>query len=109
MSLDVYLQLSENEDEYSWHHNITSNLGQMAKEADLYVCLWRPDEIGITQADQLPELLEKGLLTLLSNPDRFRKFEPQNGWGDYETLVGFVVHYLIGCRDYPAAKVRVSK
>ena len=42
MSLDVKL-VDENGD-YLYEDNITHNLGQMADRADIYKCLWRPDE-----------------------------------------------------------------
>lgn len=89
--------------------NITHNLGRMAGEAALYQPLWRPDELGITRAGALIELLETGLALLRSDPERFRQFNPANGWGDYEGLERVTAGYLDACRQYPDAKVSVSR
>lgn len=89
--------------------NITHNLGEMAEAAGLYRCLWRPEEIGITQAAELVGMLEQGLIALKAEPARFRTFNPPNGWGSYEGLVSFVERYLMACRDEPGATVSVSR
>lgn len=88
-------------------HNITHNLNTMAKAAGIYKELWRPDEIGITKAKQLIAPLQKGLETLKKNPAKFKKFNPENGWGDYEGLCEFVVAYLEAAMQYPDAEVSV--
>ena len=60
--------------------NITHNLGKMAKEAEIYYHLWRPDEIGMKSAGEIVEPLEKGLALMKSDPKRFEKFNASNGW-----------------------------
>jgi hypothetical protein len=87
--------------------NITHNLGAMAGAAGLYGHLWRPDEIGIVYARQLIEPLTFGLARLLDGPDHFKAHNPPNGWGTYEGLVRFVEGYLLACKAYPNATVRV--
>lgn len=87
--------------------NITHNLGRMAGAAGIYEALWRPEEIGITKAEQLIEPLAKGLALLREFPSRFRALNPPNGWGNYEGLARFVEDYLAACREYPEAKVNV--
>ena len=89
--------------------NITHNLNDMAREAGIYEHLWRPDEIGITHAVQLIEPLRTGLLLLRRDPERFRAFNPPNGWGDYDGLVHFVANYLDACEKHPNAEVDVSR
>ena len=104
MSLDVYLTVRK-EEVYS--ANITHNLTGMAREAGLYEHLWRPDEIGVTRARQLIRPLRKGLLTLVTDPARFKALNPPNGWGDYYGLVRFVIDYLAAAKANRSAKVRV--
>jgi hypothetical protein len=104
MSLDVYL--GEN-GETVYRDNITHNLGDMAKAADVYMPLWRPDEIKIAKAHQLKPLLIRGLATLLDDPDGFKRFNPANGWGDYDGLVSFMVAYAKACAEHPSADVAV--
>lgn len=65
----------------------------MAVEAGIYEHLWRPDEIGITKAAQLIAPLRDGLERLMTDPERYKKLNPSNGWGDYEGLVAFVADY----------------
>ncbi len=87
--------------------NITHNLGKMAKEADLYLPLWRPEEIGIKKAGELIEPLMIGLARLENDPSHFIEFNPSNGWGSYEILVSFVRDYLNACKTFPSADVSV--
>jgi hypothetical protein len=89
--------------------NITHNLGKMAEEAGIYECLWRPDELGITQAESLIKLLSEGLRKLKRDPERFIPLNPPNGWGSYDDFVPWLERYLIACITYPEAKVSVWK
>lgn len=87
--------------------NITHNLNRMADAAGIYKPLWRPDEIGITRAEELIQPLSSGLDALKSDPERFKQLNPENGWGTYEGLVQFVENYLEACRQNPQATVSV--
>jgi hypothetical protein len=87
--------------------NITHNLNTMADKAGIYKHLWRPDEIGVERAEQLIEPLETGLALLKSDPERFKRFNPKNGWGTYEGLISFVQDYLEACKKFPGATVSV--
>lgn len=92
-----------------YDRNITHNLNRMAEEAGIYKHLWRPDEIGVTKAEQLIEPLDAGLKALVADPERFKAFNPSNGWGDCDGLVEFVGDYLEACRACPDAEVSVSR
>ncbi len=115
MSLDVCLEVDvdtggpEPKRIQLYDANITHNLTTMADTAGIYSHLWRPDEIEITNAGQLIEPLTKGLESLKSDPAKFAKHNPKNGWGSYEGLVAFVEHYLAACEAHPKATVRVSR
>lgn len=91
-----------------WSANITHNLTEMAEKAGLYIPIWQPDEAGIHWAAELIEPLEKGLALLKGDPKEFEKYNPPNGWGDYDGFVGFVEEYLEACRDYPGAQVSAN-
>lgn len=103
----VTISYDSEETDRVYHGNITHNLNTMAGEAGIYRHLWHPDEIGITHAVELIEPLRIGLSTLESQPERFRTFNPDNGWGDYDGLVKFVRDYLAACEQYPQAEVSV--
>ncbi len=83
MSLDVYLYIG---DECVFDANINHNLGEMAREAGIYACLWRPDENGMTHARDIIDPLEKGLSLMVTNKRRFEEFDSPNGWGCGSTL-----------------------
>lgn len=107
MSLDVYLEKMVLSDVFS--NNITHNLTTMAREAGIYECMWRPEELGITHARQMIPLLEAGLTKLLADPEHYEKFNPANGWGDYRGLVSFVRDYIDACKEHPDATVRACR
>lgn len=99
---------SDDSDEV-FSRNITHNLNKMADAAGLYDALWRPDEHGMEKAADLLVPLAQGLWLLKSDPERFKAFNPTNGWGDYSGLVEFTERYLAACAAYPTADVRVSR
>ena len=107
MSLDVYLRAVRLTDVYE--DNITHNLAKMANEAGLYKPVWRPEVWEIKTAQQLIDPLRAGLSILLNEPERFKKFDPDNGWGNYDGLVSFVRLYLAACEENPDAEVVVSR
>jgi hypothetical protein len=116
MSLDVDLMVIKPTSVFSL--NITHNLGKMAEQVkipymagtvSLYTILWRPEELQFTHGRDIADLLDEGFNILLSDPDKFKKFNPENGWGDYEGLVNFVYNYRSACWDYPEAELRISR
>lgn len=107
MSLDV--SLYETRIVSVFDYNITHNLNNMAEKAGIYKHLWRPEELEITQAYSLIEPLKKGLDLLKSEPERFKAFNPENGWGTYEGLVNFVEKYLQACIENPESEINVSR
>jgi hypothetical protein len=125
MSLDVYLEGpsetkqcrcqdcgNEHTREYReefFSANITHNLAPMARAAGIYEHLWRPEEIGITRAQQLIEPLETGLSWMKADSAKFEAFNSPNGWGLYKHFVPWVEKYLAACKGYPEAEVRVSR
>lgn len=107
MSLDVYLTVTKPVEVYG--ANITHNLNRMAQEAGIYEHLWRPEEIGVKQAWQLIEPLEKALAVIKAEPKRFEAFNSPNGWGMYKHFVPWIEEYLAACKEYPEADVKVSR
>ena len=89
--------------------NITHNLNKMAQMAGVYEYVWRPDELGLEFAEELIDPLTLGIAALKNDPDFYRRYNPSNGWGTYEGLVDFLESYLQACRDYPKARIRVSR
>jgi len=110
MSLDVRLRIKTQKSEVNvYRDNITHNLGKMAVQAGVYEALWRPDEHGYETAEQIIPILKAGLDLLRSDKKRFKMFNPENGWGDYDGLVEFVADYLAACEEFPEATIYVSR
>jgi hypothetical protein len=113
MSLDVDLMVIQPTSVFS--QNITHNLGKMADDVvldngkNLYQVLWRPDEHGWKFARDISDMLNEGWNILLSDPERFKRFNPENGWGSYDGLVNFVYKYRNACWDNPDAELRISR
>ena len=113
MSLDVDLMITMPTSVYSG--NITHNLGKMAGEVKLsndktlYDILWRPEEHGFYFAREISELLDEGWNILLSDPEKYKRYNPENGWGSYEGLCDFVYRYRNACWDNPEAELSVSR
>jgi len=89
--------------------NITHNLGRMAEAAGIYYHVWRPEEVGITEAKQLIEPLHQGLALLKEDPARFKSYDAPNDWGRYDHFVPWLERYLEACEAYPDAEVWVSR
>lgn len=113
MSLDVYLRAVAPCDECEqlctkvvFRANITHNLGAMAEEAKLYRPLWRPGNS--KKAGALIRPLREGLALLKSDPGRFKAFNPENGYGSYDGLCGFIEKYLAACENWPDADVEAD-
>ena len=94
--------------EYFYSDNIANNLGEMAIKADIYNYLWHPENLNITQAQDLIKPLEHGLQSLLKNPAYFKQFNPQNGWGSYESLVKSIRSYVLACKEWPESNIHTS-
>lgn len=88
--------------------NITHNLGKMAAAADIYMHVWRPEEIGITKAYQLIVPLQEGIAKMEDEPAKYKEFDATNGWGTYEQFLPWLNRYLEACKEYPDADVSVS-
>ncbi len=102
-------QLNDLEDQYEEGkiscHNITHNLHTMANEAGVYEVLWHPERLEINSAKDMITILENGIKTLEMNPEKYKIYNPDNGWGKYEDLVNFAKSVLNDCYQYPDAIV----
>lgn len=120
MSLDVSLYKTnfltcdcgkkhELERECVYNSNITHNLGDMAKMAGIYYVIWRPEEVDVKLANEIINPLQNGYNELLANPNYFKQFNSENGWGIYDNLLSFVLNYLNACKKYPDAIIEVDR
>lgn len=54
----------------------------------------------------LPQI-EKGILNMRANPEKYRAMNPANGWGDYEGALAYLEWIAEGCRQWPKSRVHV--
>lgn len=112
MSLDILLFLEASKPDMGisvFSENITHNLNVMADKAGIYKCMWRPDENAIERAEQMIEPLRAGIAKLEADPAYFKQFNPINGWGTYEQLLGFARDLLLQCEAWPNARVYANR
>lgn len=130
----VYLSYDEGKtymekEESVYSDNLTHNLNVMADIAGLYEALWRPhrlrkeynipekdhevewafEDANPIKAEEIVSTLEDGLKKLKADPEYFKQFNPENGWGTYEQLVKTTEKYLEACKEYPKALIEVSR
>lgn len=107
MSLDITLTQLQNTTVFD--SNITHNLTEMADEAGIYKPIWRSEECGIITASQMIPFLINGIKELKQFPERYKKYNPENGWGDYEMFIEWLENYLWACKQYPNASINTDR
>ncbi len=85
--------------------NITHNLNKMADEAGIYKYVWRPEELNIECANDLIEPLRAGIAKMEADPDHYKTFDAENGWGTYSDFLPWLRKYLAACEQYPGAMI----
>ena len=108
MSLEISLY-DQDTQESLWEGDIADNLKEMAKAANLYQALWRPEEIGAEKAGDLIPLLTEGVTQLALDKYRFASYNPENGWENYENLLLLAVDYLAACKSHPYAEMSAHR
>jgi hypothetical protein len=70
--------------------NMTSNVAGMWRlaGADLRAMFGQP-------AAEVQVTLATAVRNMLAEPEKYRALEPENGWGDYEGCVGYLVKLAI--------------
>ena len=84
--------------------NHTSNTAAMIKE----VCGSYPSEWDGIGCAELAPVLDAGIKELLQHSQRYRQFEPSNGWGTVESTTDFLIRILNNCKTYPTAVIEVD-
>jgi hypothetical protein len=110
MSLDIGLTYNG---ELMWEGNITHNLGRMSRAAGAYEAVWTPDDPSDGGAPYNPRQVIDEIVPainhLLYERHHYEQFNPENGWGDYDTLVRFLVDYALALSKFPNAEIKVSR
>lgn len=107
MSLDFMLE--EEKPVCVFDANITHNLGDMAYEAGIYHALWRPEEVNAVYAKDIVSVLKEGIEAMKQDPERFKKYDADNGWGTYDDFLPWLERVKKACIENPNAKIRVHR
>ena len=99
--------------EYAWTGNITHNLSGMAKaikpkgiDYTLYELLWMGMEKSC--ADLYGKLLMCIEFTI-RNKTYLERFNPPNGWGDYRTLLNFIIDLAFECEKNKDCTIEICR
>ena len=99
MSLDI--DLKDETGDVIVSHNITHNLAVMARHCGLNDALWGANEHTVPKTKDMIKSLYKGLGELIHNKETLLEYNPKNGWGSYDSLLGFTADVLVNCVKYP--------
>ncbi len=103
MSWDILLVINTGvEDMTVWESNYTYNVSKMLYEAGLSV-----SELNNKDAIMAGTMIERTIKAMRSDPERFKKFNPKNGWGDYYGCVEWLKSIAEACMDHPRCIVKV--
>lgn len=121
MSLDIYLYQTEpcphcggeiigDAIEYGGEFNITHNLTKMADEAGIYYAIWRPEELfKVPKCKDVLDIIKEGYKKMLDDPERYKKFNPSNGWGNYSGFCEWIEKLISAYEENPEAVIRCSR
>lgn len=104
MSLDFSLEIIA--PTYIYDGNMTHNVAPMWRKAGVYNALYNSE--GQLAKDILEEL-KKGKEEMLAFPEEYKKLNPENGWGDYDSSLNFLNTIIMACEKWPHGIIHISK
>lgn len=121
MSLDVTIRFKnkEGKDDF-WSANITHNMGNMASFIPviiedfgfqtLYNYVWRPEEIKKkVDTTVMVKALTVGIALMIKKRKELLKYNPENGWGSYDSFLAWLIEYKNACEDHPGCYIEISR
>jgi hypothetical protein len=89
--------------------NITHNMAAMAEEAGVYDCLWHGPENGYPRAADLICPVRAAITDMELRPGHYKRFNPENGWGSYDTFLSWLKRVHDMCRNNPDALIETGR
>jgi hypothetical protein len=107
MSWDIWLvtEVDGHEITIGESFNYTHNCNRMIRDAGLTE--W-PYKVDGWEAKKLAIFLDMAIENLSVDPEKYRAMNPENGWGDYDSLLDVLKQVRKQCATYPSTKVRMS-
>lgn len=78
--------------------NYTHNVASMWDLAGIFDDLYKSVE---KNAIDIVENLKKGYRKMVEKPAEFKRLNPSNGWGRYESALEFLAEVIRACEEYP--------
>lgn len=104
--------------------NITHNMGNMAKHVPitfeleeemysdtLYQYVWRGDEVSkyVCNTDVMSNVLISGIQYMIGNRNKLLQYNPENGWGNYDDFLDWLITYKRNCDENPNCTIEISR
>lgn len=75
--------------------------------------LWEANKASLSDLNGKPVeevalVLSEGVAIMRADPERFRAMNPANGWGDYDSWLGYLDRIIDACNQYPGAVLVVT-
>lgn len=103
MSLGIYLDCPCCGSK-AWEASPTYNLGPMWREAGCDMGEWE----GKT-GEEVGPMLKAAIEAMRADPERFKRLNPENGWGDYDGLLDVFETFAAAVTQHPKFKIRLWK
>ena len=93
-------------DDERWWRNITHNVSPMWKLAGVYDALYESEGL---IAKEVLSTLQEGVARMVLNPEEYKKLNPTNGWGCYESALEFLIDFQSAIVNNPDTMIHVSR
>lgn len=103
MSYDVSLNVHVNDGPCVFDRNMTSNVAPMWREAGIDLRLAKG-----ALAGALVYRLNEAIQAMKTDQEKYLAMQPDNGWGDYNGALQFLVDLRDACVHFPTMTVQVS-
>lgn len=72
---------------------------------------WRGDQIDreMLNTDIVAEILKNGISYMIFNRKDLLQYNPENGWGDYDSFLSWLIKYKEMCEDNPDCEIEISR
>lgn len=124
-NIAIYNEDTEVTEEY-WSANITHNMCNMANhipvsytinneeyENNLYMLVWRPEEVGIgnvcNNTDVVAQALQSGISYMILHREELLQYNPSNNWGSYDSFLPWLIEYWNKCLENPDCLIECSR
>lgn len=107
MSYDISLVIDTGKEEREILEigNYTYNCGSMfAKATEKQYSL---SDLNGMNCKEVAKIINFAIINMRSNPEKYKKLNPENGWGDYTSFLEYVEKIEKGCLENPKCNLLV--